>query len=651
MGKKRKENNYLSVDDVSNLISVLGIAGVSGYEHEVNHCIGLNKDTCQDYNLLLCCAKKDTYVYRTKQKHRIQYSCIIKNSVWFKTLFRIGNPKELILLCTKEGCSLYHLLALLPTIQFYDLDYEVRDILRNFESCFRRKSLYIFRSPHHTNDIFDMLSKTSLSLDIPTTKETNQSLAWHFAMYTKNMTILKKFVMAHKQWNIRTCYDADRNNVLQQLIKIDADNELIKLVLTTNIDLYHKNTNGKTCFLVAVKHSSLRILDLLLTDYKDRLNIHEIDNLGQNALHLIARAPHSIQLTLFQRLMTLHISISLPDNDGNIPLFTNIKNGASLELINEMLKYQYLYNIHHVNHKGETLLHSIVLLDPLHKDMQRKRTLSSTICSLNIDMNIQNNDGRTVFLDACRFSNIALVQEFFKYPTRFNINVQDPTTGRTALHEICTMFDGPEYAKQPASKIQDQVVKLLIQNHIDLTITDFNGNRAADIACEYHMKSFFDDIETWKDWMDVNKQNKYTGDTLFHILFREEPDPDYDYLYSTRQIILKLFTAYPDVDLNIVNRSRETPLMLAENVGDKHIMKMIDQYTNNKPITLNYNDNNDDNDNDYDNGYSSYIEHYFNTINYIGNYSIHSYPYPANHGYHSSSDYLSNHGYHSSSDY
>jgi len=106
--------NLLSNQELDNYIGALGITALVGYEAEVNHTIGLCKDTHQDYNLLLMCSKTNIRSYRENQKHRIMYACMIGNKNWFRTLFDIANVNDILALRTKDNKTLYHLVCTNP---------------------------------------------------------------------------------------------------------------------------------------------------------------------------------------------------------------------------------------------------------------------------------------------------------------------------------------------------------------------------------------------------------------------------------------------------------------------------------------------------------------------------------------------------------
>lgn len=59
-----------------------------GYEDEINHCVGMCKAIRLRPKILQAVAKKNTYKYKKKGKHRFQYACIKGNYPWFCALYQ-----------------------------------------------------------------------------------------------------------------------------------------------------------------------------------------------------------------------------------------------------------------------------------------------------------------------------------------------------------------------------------------------------------------------------------------------------------------------------------------------------------------------------------------------------------------------------------
>ena len=96
---------------VQDLVSVLGITAIIGYNDETNQCLGLCTESRRDYNLLLSQATvRNSVRYRIHGKHRLMYAALHGPIEWFKTLlYNAGD--DCTTLRTADGGTLYHLLA------------------------------------------------------------------------------------------------------------------------------------------------------------------------------------------------------------------------------------------------------------------------------------------------------------------------------------------------------------------------------------------------------------------------------------------------------------------------------------------------------------------------------------------------------------
>jgi ankyrin repeat protein len=177
------------------------------------------------------------------------------------------------------------------------------------------------------------------------------------------------------------------------------------------------------------------------------------------------------------------------DNDGNTKLHLLVKYHCLNDYIDYLKRIIREININHRNNMGETPLITLIKYSNVSNDPNVK-ILTRIFVDSGADMNIQDVDGRTALIYACKNNNIEIAKILLSKGA--NTNIQD-CDGKNALMHCCTLTNNND--------IMDLLLDSLVDDKPDLTLSDIYGKTI-----------FMHLAHTKKPYID-------------HPIFRDLPDP------------------------------------------------------------------------------------------------------------------------------
>ena len=250
--------------------------------------------------------------------------------------------------------------------------------------------------------------------------DNNGYYAIHYAIFFKNLKILKLFKKYDKSFNK---LDSENNTLLHLCIKSNSF-EILEFILENTTDYDNLNIYGENQFRFTVNYNNFNFLKIL---YAKNVDIN-----NQDFKNEITPIMYSIILDNFQIFNFLldKSNLNLQDNLGNnIMHYVIIYNKFNYinSIIDFLKKHQNLLNLDNTNMFGKTPLH--LLLDKILINKKLLETFDINFFIENTNINLQDNTGSTIFLLLCqnnlwiKFYDI-LIQKKINYNI-YNLNKEN----------------------------------------------------------------------------------------------------------------------------------------------------------------------------------------------------------------------------------
>jgi ankyrin repeat protein len=223
------------------------------------------------------------------------------------------------------------------------------------------------------------------------------------------------------------------------------------------------------------------------------------------------------------------------DNDGNTKLHLLVKYHCVNDYIDYLKRIIRKININHRNNMGETPLITLIKYSNVSNDLNVK-ILTRIFVDSGADINIQDVDGRTALIYACKNNNIETARILILNGA--NINIQD-YDGKNALMHCCI------------STINENIIKLLLDHKPDLTLSDIYGKtifmHLAYISKPYMDHSIFCDLS---NSTILNSRDNKGMTALIHACINSSID-------------MVSFLVYQNININSQDSTGRTALMYA----------------------------------------------------------------------------------------
>lgn len=258
-----------------------------------------------------------------------------------------------------------------------------------------RSILYIPLKYDYYEIINLLLKHESMIVGISNTdiRDNNGYYAIHYAIFFKNLKILKLFKKYGKSFNK---FDSENNTLLHLGIKSNSL-EIFNFILENTSDYENLNIYGENQFRFTVNYKNFEFLKIL---YKKNININNQD--FKNEITPIMYTIILDDIEIFNFLLDKS-DLNLQDNLGNnIMHYVIIYNKYNyINTIIDFLKNNNnLLNLDNTNMFGKTPLH--LLLDKLLINKKLLDIFDINYFIQNTNINLQDNTGSTIFLMLCQ---------------------------------------------------------------------------------------------------------------------------------------------------------------------------------------------------------------------------------------------------------
>ena len=287
------------------------------------------------------------------------------------------------------------------------------------------------------------------------------------------------------------------------------------LVALDGIDLNHAEfKNSMNALMIAAAKGHDEILESLIRTeaksvvgtHKCALEVNKKSNTAQTALHLAISA-NGVRMLLSHP----NIDANILDCGGRSALLIAIEEDKTIEVIRELIQ---------------------------------------GVAENKVDVNLQDNEGRTALMLAALRSNVHAVRLLLALPPScaLDVNLSD-IDGNTACHLVCS-----DCAEVSSSRTAVEILQLLVSTpNIQVSLNQCNDQGITPLMEAMSMSSQgLSAVVTLTSnrFCDVNVCSPYTGNTALHCLSAESPMP-----HREKARIVAHLLNLPDnrVDLGIYN--------------------------------------------------------------------------------------------------
>ncbi|KAJ3642022.1 hypothetical protein Zmor_028486 [Zophobas morio] len=357
--------------------------------------------------------------------------------------------------------------------------------------------------------------------------------ALHLASQKGDCAITKILLNSGASINIA---DEDKRNALHYASESWKGNRnVIKLLIEKGIDVNVQDGNGKTALQLACKNGVYENAKMLLNS---GASINIVDKDKMNALHYASKSWKDNR-DVIKLLIEKGIDVNVQDGNGKTALQLACKNGV-YENAKKLLSSGASINI--VDKDKMNALHYAS------QSWKDNRDVIKLLIEKGIDVNVQDGNGKTALLFACRYGVYENAEVLLNSGASINMVDKDKMN---ALH----------YALR-SRKHNPNVVKLLIEKGIDVNVQDGNGKTALLLAGEngvYETAEMLLNSGASLNIVDNDKMN------ALHYASQSWKD---------NRDVIKLMIE-KGIDVNVQDGNGKTALQLACKNGDYGIAKKL----------------------------------------------------------------------------
>ncbi|XP_055959504.1 serine/threonine-protein phosphatase 6 regulatory ankyrin repeat subunit B [Patella vulgata] len=315
--------------------------------------------------------------------------------------------------------------------------------------------------------------------------------------------ILKVLVEAGAELSPDSC-------LLHRAISI-ADLAGVAFLIDNGACVNKKNKRGDTPLMVAAKRGLQEIIKLLLTNGCD---VNSRNFKRETALHKVIKSELSEKLNVIL-LLENGANVNLRDRDGDTPLMIAANRGLR-EVIKVLLANGC--DVNNQNLEGETALHKII-----QSEHSNKLKTVFLLLENGANVNLRNEDGKTVLRVAVE---MALNAEEMKCTvnkmmgSRAEIIIKseqvDQLENKTNVNST-EREAKPLFIKVDLSRKYIAVIKVLIENGVDLNLSDIDGKTVLMVAVKKRSRRLVELL--LKANADVIQRDIYGHTALFYLDF------------------------------------------------------------------------------------------------------------------------------------
>lgn len=352
-----------------------------------------------------------------------------------------------------------------------------------------------------------------------------------------------------------------------QDVALEANAKIFEMLLSHNADLNIIDNYGRNVLFDAVEGGDLNILNHIINNIDD---INTVDNKGRTAL-FIAVLKENSEAAKF--LITHGIDINITDKKRQNVLFNAVILGSkNLDLIELMIDKKIKLNVK--DNSENTLLDEILKIDAISKDLnseydnkyrlvnENRNYLKLTTILIDHGLAVDRRDesGKTVLYKEVESANYDTIK--FLMTSGADINAED-NDGKTVFFDACM---------KGLSNLP--MIEFLINNGIDIEKKDLLERTIIDDLCEIVLIQQNNKRATSRRILDYNAEEDYFALLKRLLILKPKLNTPksngrtviFDLVTHQNLDLLKLLIS-AGADLNIVDNEGTTPLSLLIDEG------------------------------------------------------------------------------------
>ena len=382
----------------------------------------------------------------------------------------------------------------------------------------------------------------------------------HSAIKSNNCSVIRElYTLSSNFKGFKSITNKLGDSYLHLAAQYVTDIEIFRLLQNIqDINLDMKNNNGYVPMDFAIEKNNTELVNELLSYYLDKLLItitstssNTTTNVPSKRVSLKAFTNNSIvhmvcaadRPELIEPIIQRYVDYCNTENKKNFTPLSLAAYYGKLRILDELLKYPDIFILQNRTYNGFNALHYACL--------GNQPEAVQILCSMNIPMNIVNNQYDTPLLLAAKHGNTKAIKALLKYEGKLLLDLKNKD-GNTALHSAIQ------------NKHMETVKILCTSQTINMNIKNLTGNTPLHVAVNEGNIPIIEELLKYRSRFDCNSQNK-EGDTILHLSTRK----------NDLNVVKLLCSNLPDLDTTICNNENKDPYELAKELEYYPIMDIL----------------------------------------------------------------------------
>ncbi len=401
----------------------------------------------------------------------------------------------------------------------------------NYEVSGRRKEGdYIFTKLDKPTSLDLVKYLMSFAFDINAKDKDGMTPLHHACNHNINTQVIKYLISNGANINSQ---DNKGQTVVHFAIETHGNFKMTKYLIEQGYNVNLKNNDGQTALMLACYDSELEIVKYLIKHGAVE-SINDVDDEGYSAFLRASYSHYDVDLEILKYLVEYGANIYQVNNKGENALHLVCgQYRCSVDLVKYL--HSLKIDIYAKTNNGRTVLHYACSVENV--------TLAKYLMRIGIDINIRDNDGCNVLHAYCYH---AWDLDMLKFLLNLGFDINEASyDGRTPLLYAC--YD---------SRIK--VIEYLISRGANVFARSKDGKTALHLSCMDGLG--FHDVEYFVNkGIDVNAQDDKGKTYLHYVIGNYGLDKDENTHYSIGHHVFDYLVAH-GTDLSIKDNDGNTPL-------------------------------------------------------------------------------------------
>ncbi|XP_055954674.1 putative ankyrin repeat protein RF_0381 [Patella vulgata] len=493
--------------------------------------LGLSETTCLPFVMALVEAGADVNIFSTEM---MTPSLMSASRGFMSVLAYLIDHGADVHAVDQNQCTVLHHIVTKPNANLFLQKLILAGLQINLQNKFGETPLYLATKSNNECAVNMLLETNDSCVDFTDRKGITPLM---LAAIQNEIKIIK---LLHKHGASVNKQNGRGKTSLNFAIR-NGNNSTVDVLLKTNAcDLNLSDNHGKSSLMLAVKNGNTELMKLLQQYGAD---INQQDNRGKTSLYLAVQNDSLNAIDVLLKMDGCDVNFS--DNKGKSPLMLAVQN-SNIELIE--LLYQYGADVNKQDGRGRSSTYLAVQKDNL-------KTVDVLLKMDGCDVNLTDNKGKSPLMLAVQNNNTELMVLLYQHNA--DVNKQDGL-GRSAvyycLHSVCR---GGHLGMTNCIEI----MKLLECFGAEFR-TQNRGNKLIKHVLKHSYDYFLHLVGS--NMFDFHGLDK-NGDNILHYLARcfMAFSSFSASMTCSALLFLNVVLTDPQIDMNRINSTSNTPLMVA----------------------------------------------------------------------------------------